>query len=416
MEANLNLTIDVSLADNLDTTVPVVYTTGIVVALILSFFIVITVCGQLLVILAIITEKALRTPSNYCIISLALTDLILAVIVMPIAMLMEIWGGVWFFGKHFCDVFIFFDVLCCTASIYNLCLISLDRYLSIISPIRYSVRRTPTRALVGIIICWSICILISVIRPIGWKTVSGDAHFCGLVNGGFRIFSSLLSFYVPLVVMLFVYYKMFQAARSRLKKIRDVGGGTVHVLAISECEIRQNSSSVSNPTDSSRGRRAMPSNSHANGRQYAWPETTDTNPDHTVELASESGNVNTQSQNVSSYQPGTQRNIPERISGQSNSLGKNVGKKGDRFSLAKERKAARTLGVVMGAFIACWAPFFLFNVIVPYCHTCKVTPALFSVLTWLGYANSMLNPFIYTYFNKDFRKAFKRLVSCGHWQ
>lgn len=82
-----------------------------------------------------------------------------------------------------------------------------------------------------------------------------------------------------------------------------------------------------------------------------------------------------------------------------------------RISLSKERKAARTLGIIMGVFVVCWLPFFLMYVILPFCPECPQPSAKFvNFITWLGYVNSSLNPIIYTIFNMDFRKAFKKLL------
>ena len=101
-----------------------------------------------------------------------------------------------------------------------------------------------------------------------------------------------------------------------------------------------------------------------------------------------------------------------------------------KISLSKERKAARTMAIIVTTFIVCWLPFFLMYVILPFCSSCargpKVLKFLFALpfskikvfffqligfITWLGYVNSTLNPIIYTIFNMDFREAFKRIIS-----
>ncbi|GBP90196.1 Octopamine receptor Oamb [Eumeta japonica] len=67
-----------------------------------------------------------------------------------------------------------------------------------------------------------------------------------------------------------------------------------------------------------------------------------------------------------------------------------------------ETKAAKTLGIIVGGFVCCWLPFFSVYVARAFCAEC-VPPLLFSVLFWLGYCNSAINPLIYALFSKDFR-------------
>lgn len=83
-----------------------------------------------------------------------------------------------------------------------------------------------------------------------------------------------------------------------------------------------------------------------------------------------------------------------------------------RFLLSKELKAAKTVGVVIGAFVICWGPFFVLNLIYGLCESCSPLPEE-SVLAakWLHYVNSVLNPIIYACMNKDFRSAFKKLLA-----
>lgn len=81
-----------------------------------------------------------------------------------------------------------------------------------------------------------------------------------------------------------------------------------------------------------------------------------------------------------------------------------------RFSLSAEMKAAKILGVVIGAFWACWSLFFALNLKF---YFCKCFPSLFIVAMakWLHYGNSMVNPILYGLLNKDFKKAFKKILS-----
>lgn len=83
----------------------------------------------------------------------------------------------------------------------------------------------------------------------------------------------------------------------------------------------------------------------------------------------------------------------------------------ERKRFRREHKAAKTLGIIMGAFILCFLPFFSWYVITSMCREkCPYPPVLGSALFWIGYFNSCLNPIIYAFYNSDFRQAFKRLL------
>ncbi|XP_070072197.1 5-hydroxytryptamine receptor 2A isoform X3 [Drosophila takahashii] len=82
-----------------------------------------------------------------------------------------------------------------------------------------------------------------------------------------------------------------------------------------------------------------------------------------------------------------------------------------RIARKKEKRATLILGLIMGSFIACWLPFFFLYILVPACSShCNIPDSAFAVAFWLGYMNSALNPAIYTIFNKDFRRAFRRIL------
>lgn len=80
-----------------------------------------------------------------------------------------------------------------------------------------------------------------------------------------------------------------------------------------------------------------------------------------------------------------------------------------RVARQKEKRATLILGLIMGSFIACWLPFFFLYILIPVCKKCDLNQA-FTIAFWLGYMNSALNPAIYTIFNKDFRRAFRRIL------
>ena len=83
--------------------------------------------------------------------------------------------------------------------------------------------------------------------------------------------------------------------------------------------------------------------------------------------------------------------------------------KGNKIIVSQEKRAAKTLGIIMGCFVVCWLPFFIVAVMRPFYI---FPPVVMEIITWLGYFNSLINPGIYTFFNQDFRRAFHKIITC----
>lgn len=81
-----------------------------------------------------------------------------------------------------------------------------------------------------------------------------------------------------------------------------------------------------------------------------------------------------------------------------------------KVAKARERRATFILGLIMASFIGAWLPFFTMYLIQGMCKQCTIAPALFTTAFWLGYCNSAINPIIYTVFNRDFRRSFRKIL------
>jgi hypothetical protein len=182
------------------------------------------------------------------IISLAIADITVALLVMPFSLLFEVYGQ-WRFGWVFCSFWISCDVMCCTASILHLCVISLDRYLAITQPLTYKWRMSRRRASGMIASVWACSVAISFV-PIfrGWYADTDhvqlfiDTPECGLdkVNKVYAVISALLSFYIPLIIMVFAYVKIFCIAQHQAMEIQKL-----------ECSLYTHNSSTHSRTDRS---------------------------------------------------------------------------------------------------------------------------------------------------------------------
>ncbi|KAM7292766.1 dopamine receptor 1 isoform X1 [Ixodes scapularis] len=196
----------------------------------LSLIILTAITGNILVCLAIYTDRRLRKLGNLFLVSLAVADLFVSSLVMTFAVVNDLMGY-WAFGPQFCDIWIAFDVMCSTASILNLCAISMDRFLHIKDPLGYG-RWMTKRAVLGTICAiWMLSALMSFLPiSLGWHRPYPDSLL--LVNGltmcaldltpEYAVTSSLISFYMPCVVMVALYTRLYLYARKHVQNIRAV--------------------------------------------------------------------------------------------------------------------------------------------------------------------------------------------------
>ncbi|XP_076106045.1 histamine H1 receptor-like [Mytilus galloprovincialis] len=493
-----------------------------------------TLVGNALVLHAVRTERRLQTVSNMYIVSLAVADLIVGMFVMPISAI-YIFTEQWYFGVGLCQLWISVDYIASTASIFNLFILSVDRYCSVKSPLKYIRKRTKKRALFMISFVWFLSSL-WIIPIVGWHFFvfggirSIPSNVCETEyakDSAFKVITAFFNFYLPLTIMICLYGKVFHEIRKRsaleLGQRHTSKHPTVQFLPSLDSQTLDDSSE-NNLTTSLKEDSKMHFSSgfysvHGNNCQQTTYRTRRRNnvipkayrefhvtefntryiPKRRIEYIYDEGvfdsttekleryyykkqmNGSCQSgptsyacdigidqsppsgtptgssssedrQSVRSLEPPlTQKkkslysltnglkqirqatNIMDHTSVASQKAhinGKNrlttlnddshrrISKLlniGHRLrnirrssSLTKEIKAARQLGVIMGAFTLCFLPYFILFLVVAFCDGC-IDPGLLTAMTWIGYLNSTLNPFLYPLCNTNFRRKFRKM-------
>jgi hypothetical protein len=328
-----------------------------------------TIIGNLLILISISINKKLKKngTSNILIGNLAFSDLLLGLTVLPFSALATSLK-VWKFGQILCEIWFSFDVLCCTASIWSLTMISIDRYIATNHPIKYRIHKNNTKIGIAYIsTVWLISIMISfgsflmyknhktsnsinsttLINDYSslFKQIKGTNDFtcASIIRPSFVILSSIVSFYLPLVLMVILYSKVFFKIRS-LKSFRMRHAIKKNIFKSREtCNLNMI---------------MMPS--HLN--LISNIETKET--------------LIIQSQN-------------------------------DLKIISSETRITKTLAIVMTSFLICWLPFFItYNFRALLNDPNLVSIRLMDTFVWLGYSNSSIDPILYLILNEHFRYSF----------
>ncbi|KAL0121399.1 hypothetical protein PUN28_006723 [Cardiocondyla obscurior] len=327
--------------------------------------------GNALVIASVRRHRKLRVPTNRYVVSLAMADLLVAVCAMTFNASAELSGGKWLLGNIMCDVWNSMDVYFSTASILHLCCISVDRYYAIVRPLEYPAIMRTVIVTAMLSSAWTLPALISFI-PIfmGWYTTQQHLDFrrknpqicMFVVNLPYAVISSCVSFWIPGIVMIIMYYKIYKEAIRQRAALSRASSSTI----LNNIHVRRSSGGSRHHSRTSHQLLLHPSDASDYGRPPSYRASA-------AELNVENGT-----------------SIRQQTK-----------------SWRAEHKAARTLGIIMGAFLLCWLPFFIWYLTTSLCEACYCPDTVVSVLFWIGYFNSALNPLIYAYFNRDFRDAFK---------
>ncbi|XP_033006775.1 5-hydroxytryptamine receptor 2B [Lacerta agilis] len=341
-------------------------------ALLILMVIIPTIGGNILVILAVSLEKKLQYATNYFLMSLAVADLLVGLFVMPIALLTIMFEIAWPLPRELCPVWLFLDVLFSTASIMHLCAISLDRYIAIKKPIQASQYNSRATTLIKITVVWLISIGIAIPIPIRGieEGVEKFPNFTCVLKperfGDFMLYGSVAAFFVPLAIMVVTYFLTIRVLRKK-------------AYLINKLPQRFTWSTVSTV--------------------FQRDMTPGSSPEKVFMLDN--------SKKDRPLPNGNEELLMRRMS--------TVGKKSEQ-TITNEQRASKVLGIVFFLFLLMWCPFFITNITSVLCTSCskEFIQTLMEIFVWIGYVSSGVNPLVYTLFNRTFREAFGRYITCNY--
>ncbi|XP_043935425.1 trace amine-associated receptor 7a-like [Protopterus annectens] len=295
----------------------------VVLYILFSVGTVLTITGNVMVIISICHFKQLQSPTHFLILSLATADFLLGLTVLPFSAVRAI-DTCWYFGDAFCTFHTSLDGTICITSILHLCIIAIDRYFAITYPLIYPIKFTACSTALIITFVWIVSLtytfslLYSGANKEGLEEIIAATSCKGscqiLINAKWGLVNLLL-FFIPFSLMAWMYTRIFMVVRNQARLIESL--------------------------------------------------TDETFAAH---------------------------NYNSRVA-------------------KRERKAAKTLGIAMVAFVICWLPFFIASILDSYLNFI-LPPFAFDIILGISYFNSALNPLIYAMFYPWFRKSIKLILSC----
>lgn len=303
-------------------------------------------------------------------------------------------------GNVLCEMWLALDVLFVTASILHICAISLDRYFSVTSPLTYPAKRTPTRMFIYIGVSWVVSLLICLPPIFGWRPERRPGECAVSTDIGYVLYSSLGSFYIPVIILVCVYAKIYSItikhSRQRLKETerRD------HTLSLLSAKPGSKQFVELELLEENSDGEEKENNKEAIN-QVCW---------HLRKISEELPHPTTHKKvkpfTCFSSTYSSQNSFDRKRAVIPKSEKEMCAEKRRRKLKAKERQATMLLGIILSAFILSWLPFFVMYVIGAFGY--EAPAVVFKFFFWLGYCNSGINPVIYTVFNREFKRGLIR--------
>ncbi|KAK2814483.1 hypothetical protein Q5P01_000396 [Channa striata] len=199
---------------------------SMLIYILLSFISLLTVFLNLLVIVSISHFRQLHTPTNLLLLSLAVSDFLVGLFVMPFHILLT--EPCWLLGDLVCALFYFLNFIIVYASVMNMVLISVDRYVAICDPLHYSTKITQKKVQICVLLCWIYCVLYNFMflyenlkQPGRYNSCYGECVINIIVA-----VDLVMNFILPISTIVILYLRVFVVAVSQARAMRS------HITAV----------------------------------------------------------------------------------------------------------------------------------------------------------------------------------------
>uniref|UniRef100_A0A667YVE0 Histamine H3 receptor n=1 Tax=Myripristis murdjan TaxID=586833 RepID=A0A667YVE0_9TELE len=375
--------------------------TMVLLALLMTLLVAATVLGNALVILCFLVEKRLRNRGNFFFLNLAIADFLVAGFCIPVY-IPYVLTGEWRMGRGLCKLWLVVDYTLCTASVFNIVLISFDRFMSVTKALSYQCQKGISRgAVLKMLSVWLAAFLLYGPAIISWEYATGHSvvpdHQCHAefyFNWYFLMTASMFEFFTPFITVTYFNVSIYLNIRRRNlmrgdDRIGNEGGTPPAGRRVSEME---------ELSGGAEGRGA------GGVQQQVFFVRT---------VAAEGRRVRIAEASVS--RPGSSR-IPAACNAtkvvNSRERGSPAGSEElpPRLRLSRDKKVAKSLAVIVCVFGLCWAPYTLLMIIRAACHSRCIQHYLYEISFWLLWLNSSINPVLYPLCHTSFRRAFSKVL------